>query len=89
MANTHARVASPCALKMATHARVPGRVLGRAKPVGAHSCVSHTAKDTPVSQAMWTFEMEAHGRVPGRVLGLAKPVGYTDLCHMAKSHARV
>ncbi|KHG07453.1 hypothetical protein F383_11114 [Gossypium arboreum] len=48
MANTHARVASPCAIKMAIHV-----------------CV------------------------PGRVLGCAKPVGYTNLCHTAKSHARV
>ncbi|KHG19454.1 hypothetical protein F383_24974 [Gossypium arboreum] len=48
MTNTHTRVASPCALKMATHASVPGHVVGR-----------------------------------------ANPVGYTDLSHMAKSHARV
>ncbi|KHG02260.1 hypothetical protein F383_24774 [Gossypium arboreum] len=48
MANTHACVASSCALKVAIDVRVPGRVLSR-----------------------------------------VKPVGYTDLCHTAKSHARV
>ncbi|KHG26162.1 hypothetical protein F383_32320 [Gossypium arboreum] len=48
MVNTHTCVASLCALKMAIHARVPGRVLGR-----------------------------------------ANSVGYTDLCHTAKTHARV
>ncbi|KHG04798.1 hypothetical protein F383_29057 [Gossypium arboreum] len=25
------------------------------------------AKGTPMSQAMWTFEMGSHGRVPARV----------------------
>ncbi|KHG22823.1 hypothetical protein F383_29876 [Gossypium arboreum] len=33
--------------------------------------------------------MTIHALVLNRVLGRAKPVGYTDLCHTAKSHARV
>ncbi|KHG19523.1 hypothetical protein F383_26922 [Gossypium arboreum] len=32
------------------------------------SRMSHTAKDTPVSQDVWTFEMGSHGCVPARVL---------------------
>ncbi|KHG06498.1 Giant hemoglobins B chain [Gossypium arboreum] len=35
------------------------------------------------------FEMASHVRVLGHVLGCAKPVGNTDLCNMAKLHARV
>ena len=31
------------------------------------SRVSHIAKDRPVSQAVWTFEMGAHGCAPSRV----------------------
>ncbi|KHG00509.1 hypothetical protein F383_16692 [Gossypium arboreum] len=33
--------------------------------------------------------MASHAHVPGHVLGRAKPVGYTNLCHIAKTHARV
>ncbi|KHG05502.1 hypothetical protein F383_31532 [Gossypium arboreum] len=29
--------------------------------------VSHKAKDTPVSQAMWTFKMGSHGLVSAHV----------------------
>ncbi|KHG07121.1 hypothetical protein F383_33252 [Gossypium arboreum] len=36
-ANTHARVASSCTLKVAIHAHVPVRVLGHVKPVGGHT----------------------------------------------------
>ncbi|KHG11548.1 hypothetical protein F383_15987 [Gossypium arboreum] len=35
------------------------------------------------------LKMAIHTYVPDRVLGRAKPIGYTDLCHMAKSHACV
>ncbi|KHG17293.1 hypothetical protein F383_23546 [Gossypium arboreum] len=31
------------------------------------SRVSHTAKDTPVLQDVWTFKMRSPGRVPVRV----------------------
>ncbi|KHG22198.1 hypothetical protein F383_26834 [Gossypium arboreum] len=33
--------------------------------------------------------MGSHAHVPGHVLDRAKLVQYTNLCHTAKSHARV